>query len=79
MVGILAPLSPYEIFVIFPVNDRIAEMGEQLQVDGGRGDDEKAKKELKSLLARWQTRHLVRVGIPLLTGLVGFSSLVMGV
>ncbi|KAH6621975.1 hypothetical protein C7974DRAFT_214216 [Boeremia exigua] len=67
--AILAPVAPYEVYCIFPINDRVSEIREEVE----RGaNEEKAKKELKALFSKWQFRNYGRVGIPLVAGIVGW-------
>lgn len=70
VLAILVPLGPYEEKLIFPTNDRILAMGEEIGKEGmgdGTGDDEasrKRKQELSDLLSSWQAWHTGRVVAP---------------
>jgi hypothetical protein len=62
-------VAPYEIYAIFPINDRVKEIRDEI----ASGRDEKgAKRELQGLFVKWQVRNFGRVAIPLVAGLVGW-------
>ncbi|KAJ4991592.1 hypothetical protein SVAN01_02973 [Stagonosporopsis vannaccii] len=71
--AILVPVAPYEVYWIFPINDRVKEIGKE--VEEGR-DGERAGRELRGLFELWRLRNYGRVGIPLLAGLVGWMGVV---
>lgn len=64
----LVPVAVWETVLIFPINDRVEEIGAELEK--GREEDD-AKKELQGLLKKWQTRNFARVAWPVLTGVGG--------
>lgn len=70
---LLISLAPYEINFIFTINDRIGEIGEELK---SCGKNETRKKELESLLRKWQGRNFVRMGVPLVVGIIGLNNIV---
>jgi Na+/melibiose symporter-like transporter len=71
--GILVPVAPYEVYCIFPINDRVKEIGESLE----KGREEKGmKKELEELFGKWIFRNYGRVGIPVVAGVVGWLGVV---
>ena len=72
---ILVPVALYEIYCIFPINDRVKEIGEDIKK---HGDENRFKKELGELFAEWQFRNYVRVGLPLVAGFVGWLGVVKG-
>jgi hypothetical protein len=65
----LITVAPYEIYLIFPINDRVEEIGQELEK--GTTRDKKAKRELKELLGKWQFRNFGRVLLPALVGVGG--------
>ena len=69
----LITVAPYEIYFIFPINDRVEEIGEELEK--GVKVEEEVKKELKDLLAKWQFRNFGRVALPTLVGVGGILTL----
>jgi hypothetical protein len=71
--AILVPVAPYEVYCIFPINDRVKEIGDEL----AKGSNEKqAKQELQDLFKKWQFRNFGRVVIPLVAGVVGWLGVV---
>jgi hypothetical protein len=66
----LIGVAPYEIYFIFPINDRAEEIGRELDggVEGKKEDE--LKRELKELLGMWQRRNFGRVVLPAVTGVV---------
>lgn len=71
--AVLVPVAPYEIYCIFPINDRVKE----IQGEVGQGkDEERAGKELRRLFDMWRFRNYGRVGIPLVAGVVGWLGVV---
>lgn len=67
-------MAPYEIFYIFPINDRIEEIGEEIEKDKGR--EVELKKELQELLNKWQFRNFGRILSPLVVGVAGMLNIV---
>jgi hypothetical protein len=76
---ILVPVAPYEIYFIFPINDRIDEI--RLELEGKKAEDFSAaqKAELGELLKKWQWRNWGRVTCPLIAGLVALTSIARSV
>lgn len=73
ILGIFVPVAPYEIWAIFPINDRVNEWQQALQ--SGKGvDEDEIKAELGELLDKWQTRNLGRAAWPLATGVIALLS-----
>ncbi|KAF3007597.1 hypothetical protein E8E13_007763 [Curvularia kusanoi] len=66
---VLIPVAPYEVYWIFPINDRVKEIGSAVS---GEGDEKEAKGELQVLFRRWQKLNFGRVGLPLAAGIVGW-------
>ena len=51
------PVAPYEIYFIFPINDRILEIGKVLgRTSKGKGE-QGVEKELATLLEMWRNRN----------------------
>lgn len=65
----LVPVAPFEIISIFPTNDRITELGHQLEKGVDNFEDERSA-ELDRLLVSWQKWHTGRIMIPLTAGVV---------
>lgn len=57
----LVTTAPYEIYAIFPTNEKLAGMGKEL--DGMKSADfgDKRDKEVDILLKKWAERHLGRI------------------
>lgn len=74
----LGSLAPYEIYLIFPVNDRVEEIRRKLEKEDGGGEKggEGYKEELDGLLRMWQARNFGRVGMPVLVGVMGMMNLI---
>ncbi|KAF2832487.1 hypothetical protein CC86DRAFT_279941 [Ophiobolus disseminans] len=70
----LITIAPYEIYLIFPINDRVAEIGEELEK--GAKEEGEVKKELKELLAKWQFRNFGRVAMPVFVGVAGMVNII---
>jgi hypothetical protein len=66
---LLVTIAPYEIYLIFPINDRVTEIGEAL--DKGKEREEEQKRELQSLLGKWAFRNWGRISMPVVVGVVG--------
>lgn len=71
--AILVPVAPYEVYFIFPINDRVKEIDDDIN---GRGASEKVEKELKRLFRKWKVRNWGRVVMPLVAGVVGWLGVV---
>lgn len=69
-------VAPYEVYLIFPINDRVEEIGEELDRDARK--EEERKRELKELLKKWQFRNFGRVGMPALVGVMGMWNISHG-
>ena len=74
-VGIMVPVAPYEVYCIFPINDRVKEIGQDIEK---RRDENRFKRELGELFTKWQFRNCVRVGLPLVAGFVGWLAVSRG-
>lgn len=60
----LVPAIPWEIFAIFPINDRMEELGKGFD-DPKSGDDGTGNnEEVNRLLVKWQGRHFWRIVAP---------------
>lgn len=72
-----ATIAPYEIYLIFPINDRVAEIGRVLGKYEQDNEEvvEMHGKELHELLKKWQARNFGRVIMPVLVGVAGILSL----
>lgn len=71
---VLIPTAPYEIYFIFPINDRVMEMNHQIAKDGEELTEQQ-KKELSSLLNKWAYRNFGRVAMPFMAGILGIYNL----
>ncbi|KAF3041358.1 hypothetical protein E8E12_008231 [Didymella heteroderae] len=71
--GILVPVAPYEALCIFPINDSVKRMGEQVR---SGADEKRVAPELIRLLDRWRVRNYGRVVLPLVAGVVGWLGVV---
>lgn len=71
---VLFTIAPYEIYLIFPINDRVKEIGQEMDKEIGR--EAELKKELQGLLSKWQFRNFGRVLTPAIVGLIGITNLV---
>lgn len=71
---VLFTIAPYEIYLIFPINDRVKEIGQAMDKEVGR--EAELKKELQGLLSKWQFRNFGRVLTPAIVGLIGMMNLV---
>ena len=69
--GMLLPIAPYEVYCIFPSNDRIKEIGRDLRTrekDELRGEE---AEELDGLFTKWQWRNGIRFVTPVVASVVG--------
>jgi hypothetical protein len=69
--AILAPAAPWEEFLIFPTNDRIEAMGEELRNERRESldpSDPRARK-LNDALDSWQRWHVGRIVFPFVAAL----------
>ena len=74
MVCTLVPAAPYEIFAIFPINDKIMAMNKQVEKDKQELSEQQVR-ELKSLLQKWAARNFGRIAMPLVASIIGMYSL----
>ena len=83
-VAALVPIAPYENYFIFPVNDRVVELGrcmKKLERDDGEENGKEAElvgidRELRVLLVKWQYMNLGRAGPSLVAAvLVGIAGM----
>lgn len=70
--AVLVPVAAYEVYCIFPINDRVKEIGESIVGAGGKG----VERELEGLFGKWKGRNWGRVGMPLVAGVVGWMGVV---
>lgn len=72
--GILILAAPYEIYAIFPINDRAKELRRQIEKDR-QPLTPSQETEIQSLLSKWAFRNLGRAFLPLVAGLLGVCNL----
>lgn len=72
--GTLITVAPYEIYYIFPINDRVEEIGEE--IESGARNEEEQKRELQELLGKWQFRNFGRVGLPAFVGVAAMMNII---
>jgi hypothetical protein len=72
--GTLITIAPYEIYLIFPINDRVKEIGQEMERETSKEVEQRI--ELHELLKKWQFRNFGRVGTPALVGMLGMMNLV---
>ena len=60
-IGALITTAPYEIYAIFPTNDRVAKMGKELGKEKQDDFGDHRDKEVVDLLRKWQWRHVGRI------------------
>lgn len=68
--AVLISFAPFEIYAIFPLNDRIEEIGLRLRNTGEQDTDEKTQAELVLLLKKWQARNVARAMLVLTSALI---------
>ena len=74
--AVLVPVGPWEVYLIFPTNDKILAMKEELEKSGKEGFGGDRDKELDELLVVWGRWHWGRVVIPLVaTGVMAWGVL----
>ena len=73
---ILVPIAPYEMLAIFPINQKIAEIGERVEKDGSDRLSEAETEEVKGLIRKWQKRHIGRMLLPFAASLIGFWTVI---
>jgi hypothetical protein len=66
---VLVLIAPYEICFIFGINDRVGEIGKEME--SGVRSEEEAKRELGELLGRWKVRNWGRAVTPVAVGVAG--------
>ncbi len=64
-IATLVATAPWEIYLIFPTNDKIAAMQEKLEKMGKENFGDKRDEEIGDLLTDWQKWHVGRVVMPL--------------
>lgn len=67
---IAALVSPYEITTIFPTNDRMFEIDDQLKREGKDNFGDERDQEIDSLLKQWQWWHTGRIVLPLASAII---------
>ena len=74
--AVLLSFVPFEVIVIFPLNDRVGEIGVKLREKGEKDADDKTQAQLVTLLKKWQARNLLRAMIGLASALICLSDVV---
>ncbi|KAF2759871.1 hypothetical protein EJ05DRAFT_312374 [Pseudovirgaria hyperparasitica] len=69
--GIVAFAWPFERIAIFPVNDRVGEIGEEVK----KGDEGRVG-EVDGLLKEWGVKNVFRAALPLSAAVTGLYSLI---
>ena len=64
-IATLVATGPWEIYLIFPTNDKIAAMQTELEKMGKENFGDKRDEEIAELLSDWQKWHVGRVVMPL--------------
>ncbi|KAK0294908.1 hypothetical protein LTS00_006374 [Friedmanniomyces endolithicus] len=72
---LLVPIAVWEIYMIFPINDRIADMDQQMMKGGSEALNAEQGRELGRLLDRWTKMHTVRFVLPGLAAIVSASAM----
>jgi len=62
--GALVSTAPYEIYAVFPTNDKIGNMGQDLKITQAADFGDKRDKEVDELLKKWRKRHIGRIVAP---------------
>lgn len=70
MSGLLITAAPYEVYTIFPINDRAKELYQQIE-KRREPLTPSQEAEVQGLLTKWALRNYGRVVLPLLAGLLG--------
>ena len=65
-IAVLLPTSPWEIYLIFPTNDKVTEMQKQLEKMGKENFGDRRDGEMGELISIWQKWHVGRVIAPLI-------------
>ena len=82
--AVLLFTAPYEIYFIFPINDRVEELGKKMdkmdaddgEGNGAEGEIARIDKELRALIAKWGNRNFGRAGPCLVAAvLVGIAGM----
>ncbi|KAK3117987.1 hypothetical protein LTR53_000139 [Teratosphaeriaceae sp. CCFEE 6253] len=74
--GLLIPIAVWEVYMIFPINDRVAELDKKMQGGGGGALSKAEVAELTDLLNEWSTMHTVRWVLPGVAAVVSALALV---
>lgn len=64
-IAIVMLTAPWEIYLIFPTNDKVADMQKQLEKMGEENFGDKRDEEMGKLISNWQKWHVGRVIAPL--------------
>lgn len=67
---VLLVIAPWEIYLIFPINDRIAEYGKKLNAERQECFGDARDGEVRQLLADWQFWHVGRIVCPMAAALI---------
>ena len=74
-IGVLVPIGPWEMLLIFPTNDKIAEMTRGLERAGKEDFGDERDEEVERLLGSWASWHVGRIVAPLVaTGIMAGSA-----
>jgi len=71
--GLLIPIAVWEVYMIFPINDRVAKLDQKMRKEGSDSLSDVETTELIDLLNEWSTMHTVRWVLP------GTAAVVSGV
>ncbi|KAG8630877.1 hypothetical protein KVT40_000017 [Elsinoe batatas] len=70
------PVAPYEIILIFPINDEILEMRNEMDDRRSKGlanDDGKRDKYIREQIYKWRRRHVGRIVMPFAAFCIGIA------
>ncbi|KAK0363312.1 hypothetical protein LTR02_014826 [Friedmanniomyces endolithicus] len=73
--ALLVPIAVWEIYMIFPINDRIADIDQQMMKGGSEALKAEQERELGRLLDRWTKMHTVRFVLPGLAAIASASAM----
>ena len=59
-ISVMVPVGPWEIFLIFPVNDEIKEVGEKLKADKKNDFGDGRDADVERLFDEWLKWHTAR-------------------
>ncbi|KAF2223756.1 hypothetical protein BDZ85DRAFT_281666 [Elsinoe ampelina] len=70
------PIAPYEVSLIFPINDEILEMRNEMDDRRSAGlanDDKKCDKYIREQIYKWRRRHVGRIVMPFAAFCLGIA------